>query len=51
MGRLRRALGPSLTRDGILAGVNWSGPRATDGELDAEQLRRSIEALLEQSND
>jgi len=42
---------PGLTRDGVLAGINWSGPRATGYELDAEQLRRSIEALREQSDD
>lgn len=38
-----------LTRDGIPAGVNWGGPRATGYDLDAEQLRRSVEALREQS--
>jgi len=38
---------PSLTRDRILAGVNWSGPRATGYDIEAVQLQKSVEALRE----
>jgi len=38
---------PGLARDGLLAGVNWSGPRATGFDLEAAELQRYVEALIE----
>jgi hypothetical protein len=37
---------PGLSRDGILAGVNWSGPRALGHDLEPERLRDAVEALI-----
>ena len=36
---------PGLTCDGILAGVNWSGPRAKGYDIEPAQLQQSVEAL------
>jgi hypothetical protein len=35
-----------LTRDGILAGVNWSGARATGYDLEPENLKRNVDAAI-----
>jgi hypothetical protein len=37
---------PELERDGMLAGVNWSGPRATGFDLEPSGVRRAVEALM-----
>lgn len=37
---------PGLKRDGILVGVNWSGPRAVGYDVEPEALQRNVEARL-----
>jgi hypothetical protein len=39
---------PGLTRDGLLVGVNWSGPRATGFDMEPEELKRNVQALIEE---
>ena len=38
---------PGLTRDNMLAGVNWSGQRAVGYDMEAERLRQCVEAIIE----
>lgn len=38
---------PGLTQDGLLVGVNWSGPRATGFDMEPEELKRNVQALIE----
>jgi hypothetical protein len=38
---------PDLTKDGYLAGVNWSGKRAVGYDLEPERLQRCVEAVIE----
>lgn len=38
---------PGLTKDGLLVGVNWSGPRATGFDMKPEHLRRNVQALID----
>jgi hypothetical protein len=38
---------PGFTKDGLLVGVNWSGDRAVGFDIEAENLVRSVEALIE----
>lgn len=35
---------PGLTRDGVLVGVNWSGPRATGYDVPPEDVVKYVEA-------
>lgn len=37
---------PGLTQDGLLVGVNWSGPRATGFDMEPEELKRNVQALI-----
>ena len=37
---------PGLTRDGLLAGVNWSGESAVGYDLTPEELQRNVEAVM-----
>ncbi|MDE2432606.1 MAG: DUF2750 domain-containing protein [Burkholderiales bacterium] len=37
---------PGLTKDGLLAGVNWSGESATGFDVEPESLRQNVEAQL-----
>ena len=39
---------PYLTKDDLLAGVNWSGSRAVGYDMEAERLRQCVEAIIEQ---
>jgi Protein of unknown function (DUF2750) len=39
---------PSMTRDGLLVGVNWSGPRATGYDLEPLAVQRAIEFEISQ---
>ena len=36
---------PGLTRDGLLAGINWSGPNASGFDVTPSELQRNVEAL------
>ncbi|WP_081054748.1 DUF2750 domain-containing protein [Burkholderia vietnamiensis] len=36
---------PGLTRDELLAGINWSGPRATGFDILPSDLERNVETL------
>jgi len=36
---------PGLTHDGLLAGINWSGPAASGFDIEPSELRRNVEAL------
>ncbi|RQV22935.1 DUF2750 domain-containing protein [Burkholderia cenocepacia] len=36
---------PGLTRDKMLAGINWSGPRATGFDILPSDLERNVEGL------
>ncbi|RJP71724.1 MAG: DUF2750 domain-containing protein [Comamonadaceae bacterium] len=36
-----------LERDGMLVGVNWSGPRATGFDMEPSELRRYVQALID----
>jgi hypothetical protein len=36
---------PGLTNDGLLAGVNWSGVRASGFDLEPSDVQRNVEAL------
>ncbi len=36
---------PGLTNDGLLAGVNWSGARASGFDLEPSDVQRNVEAL------
>jgi hypothetical protein len=38
---------PELERDGMLVGVNWSGPWAKGFDLEPSAVRRAVEALIE----
>jgi hypothetical protein len=40
-----RKWAPGLQRDGLLAGVNWSGKRAIGYDMEPEQLVRCVEAM------
>jgi hypothetical protein len=37
---------PGLKRDGILVGVNWSGPRALGYDMESEAVQRNVENYL-----
>jgi Protein of unknown function (DUF2750) len=37
---------PELTRDGTLVGLNWSGPRASGFDIEAERVRRSVLVVI-----
>jgi hypothetical protein len=39
---------PGLTKDGILAGVNWTGKRATGYDLEAERVRQCVQAMIDE---
>jgi hypothetical protein len=41
---------PGLESDGLLVGVNWSGPRATGFDLSPSLVVRSVEALATESH-
>jgi len=43
-----RVVVPGLTKDDMLAGVNWSGPRAVGYDIEAERLRQCVDAIIEQ---
>ena len=36
---------PGLTKDGLLAGINWSGKYATGYDIEPEKLKINVEAL------
>lgn len=36
---------PGLSQDGLLAGVNWTGARATGFDIQPSELRENVEAL------
>ena len=36
---------PGLERDGLLIGVNWTGPRFTGYDVEPEHVRGWIDAL------
>jgi hypothetical protein len=36
---------PGLTRDGILVGVNWSGPRAVGWDIEPSRVVQCVEAV------
>ena len=38
---------PGLIKDGLLAGVNWSGSSALGYDVEPDQLRKNVEALFE----
>ena len=38
---------PDFVKDNLLVGVNWSGKRAVGYDIDAENLVRSVEAVIE----
>ena len=37
---------PSLERDGLRVGVNWSGPRATGYDIEPSSIRLALDAAL-----
>lgn len=37
---------PECERDGMLVGVNWSGPRATGFDMKPSDVQRAVEALI-----
>ena len=37
---------PGLETDGLLAGLNWSGPRATGLDLAPSEVQRKLEAAI-----
>ena len=37
---------PDLERDGMLVGVNWSGPHAKGFDLEVSEVQRAVEALI-----
>ena len=39
---------PGLTKDGILAGLNWAGPTATGYDVEPRELEQNIHALLKE---
>lgn len=41
----QRDWAPGLTRDGLLVGVNWSGPRATGYDLPPAHVVRNVESV------
>jgi hypothetical protein len=38
---------PDLTQDGLLVGVNWGGPIATGFDIEPDELKRSVQALID----
>lgn len=38
---------PGLERDGLLVGIEWSGPRATGFDLPPADVRRNVEAAMD----
>lgn len=38
---------PGLTRDGILAGLNWSGASATGFDITPTEMKRNVEAMMD----
>ena len=40
---------PGLTKDGILVGVNWSGPQATGYDIEPEVVQQSVQAVKEEN--
>jgi hypothetical protein len=41
---------PGLEADGLLVGVNWSGPRATGYDLEPDKLVRAVEFAIKRHN-
>jgi hypothetical protein len=41
--------GPGLTKDGVLAGVNWSGSTASGFDLYPEELIKNVETAIRNS--
>ena len=37
---------PGLVRDGLLAGVNWTGERVTGFDVDPRELQRNVEHYI-----
>jgi len=37
---------PGLARDGLLVGINWSGPRATGYDVEPAALRDAVDAAI-----
>ena len=37
---------PGLTRDGLVVGVNWSGPRVVGYDIEPEQLLKNVNAVM-----
>lgn len=40
---------PGLTKDGLLAGVNWSGTKAMGYDVEPTEIQRNVEALIHAS--
>ena len=40
---------PGLSKDSIKVGVNWSGAKVIGYDIEAEKLRRSVEAMIQDS--
>ncbi|NOV29564.1 DUF2750 domain-containing protein [Methylomonas sp. ZR1] len=40
---------PGLMKDGILAGLNWSGPNATGYDVEPTDIERNVLAVLNQA--
>jgi len=39
---------PSMTDDGLLVGVNWSGKKALGYDLEPKQVQESVEVLMKE---
>ena len=39
---------PSMTDDGLLVGVNWSGKKVLGYDLEPKQVQESVEAVMEE---
>jgi hypothetical protein len=39
---------PGLTKDGVKIGVNWSGQKVVGYDIEAERVRKSVEAIIEE---
>ena len=40
---------PDLTNDGLLVGINWSGPRALGYDMEPKRLQECVEAIIEEN--
>ena len=38
---------PGLTKDGLLVGVNWSGPRAKGFDLEPEKVQEDVQSVID----